>query len=55
MAKVMVLVTHLTISDFYSEDGPSTEVGDRLVASYPNLLNIGMSYRLTQKIAEADA
>ncbi|EKM78021.1 hypothetical protein AGABI1DRAFT_76376 [Agaricus bisporus var. burnettii JB137-S8] len=45
----------LTLGDFYSEDGPSTEVGDRLVASFPNLLNVGMSYRLTQKIAEADA
>ncbi|KAF5359804.1 hypothetical protein D9756_003004 [Leucocoprinus leucothites] len=45
----------MTLDDFYSEDGPSTEVGDLLVASYPNLLNIGISYRLTQKIAEADA
>ncbi|KXN87226.1 putative indole-3-pyruvate monooxygenase YUCCA8 [Leucoagaricus sp. SymC.cos] len=45
----------LTLEDFYSEDGPSTEIGDRLVASYPNLLNVGISYRLTQKIAEADA
>ncbi|KAJ3571074.1 hypothetical protein NP233_g3990 [Leucocoprinus birnbaumii] len=45
----------MTLDDFYSEDGPSTEVGDRLVASYPNLLNVGISYRLTQKIAEADA
>ncbi|KAF9448562.1 FAD/NAD(P)-binding domain-containing protein [Macrolepiota fuliginosa MF-IS2] len=45
----------LTLEDFYSEDGPSTDIGDRLVASYPNLLNVGISYRLTKKIAEADA
>jgi hypothetical protein len=44
-----------SILDFYAEDGPSTEVADRLVASFPNLLNVGMSYRLTQKIAEADS
>jgi hypothetical protein len=47
--------TLTTSIDFYSEDGPSTEVADRLVASFPNLLNVGMSYRLTQKIAEADS
>ncbi|TFK35616.1 hypothetical protein BDQ12DRAFT_714647 [Crucibulum laeve] len=38
----------------YSEDGPPTDIADRINASFPNLLNLGVSYRVTQKIAEAD-
>lgn len=38
----------------FEENGPPTVVADRLSASFPNLLNLGVHYRVREVIEEAD-
>jgi len=41
-------------SDIYSEDAPPVDVADRLAASFPHHMSVGISQRLTKLIAELD-
>lgn len=38
----------------FEESGPPTAVADRISASFPNLLNVGLHYRNTSVIEEVD-
>ncbi|KAJ3506969.1 hypothetical protein NLJ89_g6569 [Agrocybe chaxingu] len=44
----------LLLGSLYSEHGPSTELADKINASFPNLFMAGMAHRVTKLIAEAD-
>lgn len=47
----------LCIDDFtgvYSEGGPPTDIADRLSASFPHYMSIGLGQRSTKAIAELD-
>ncbi|KAF9522145.1 hypothetical protein CPB83DRAFT_864900 [Crepidotus variabilis] len=44
----------LLLDRLYSENGPPTDVADRLNASFPNLMMAGMAHRGAQGIAEVD-
>ncbi|KAF8893477.1 hypothetical protein BD779DRAFT_1506493 [Infundibulicybe gibba] len=44
----------LLMGGVYDEDAPPSYVADRMVASFPHLKNVGLSQRLTRRIAEAD-
>ncbi|KAK2462191.1 hypothetical protein APHAL10511_005779 [Amanita phalloides] len=39
----------------YSEDGPPTDIADRLSASFPHFMSIGLGQRSTKRIAELDS
>ena len=38
----------------YAEDGPPTDVADRLVSSFPHFMSIGISQRSMQAVLEYD-
>ncbi|KAF8903686.1 hypothetical protein CPB84DRAFT_1814587 [Gymnopilus junonius] len=44
----------MLLGGLYSENGPPTELADRLNNSMPNLLMAGITYRMTNLIADAD-
>ena len=39
---------------FYAEDAPPTDIADRLVASFPHFMSVGISQRSTQAAVEYD-
>lgn len=41
-------------SGLYSEDGPPTDIADRLAASFPHLMGIELGRRSAERIAELD-
>lgn len=41
-------------SGLFDETGPPTAVADRISASFPNLLNLGIYYRVTSAVEEMD-
>ncbi len=41
-------------SGLYSEDGPPTDIADRLSASFPHLMSIELGRRSAERIAELD-
>ncbi|KAF8150950.1 hypothetical protein B0H34DRAFT_730728 [Crassisporium funariophilum] len=44
----------MLMAGLYEENGPPTEVADRISASFPNLFMSGLGYRAAKLIAEAD-
>ena len=42
------------LSGLYEENGPATDVADKINASFPNLMMAGLGYRGAKLIAEAD-
>ncbi|KXN87227.1 putative indole-3-pyruvate monooxygenase YUCCA4 [Leucoagaricus sp. SymC.cos] len=44
----------MLVAGVFDETGPPTAVADRISASFPNLLNVGVYYRVTSAIEEAD-
>ncbi|KAF8813451.1 hypothetical protein BYT27DRAFT_7180991 [Phlegmacium glaucopus] len=46
--------TPILLGGLYGENGPPTDVADKINASFPNLMMAGLSYRATKLIAEAD-
>jgi hypothetical protein len=45
---------HNPLSGLYEENGPPTDVADKISASFPNLFMSGLGYRSAKLIAEAD-
>ena len=41
-------------SGLYSENGPPTHLADRLSASFPHFMSMGLAQRSTARIAELD-
>ncbi len=48
------LINMSSVSGLYCENGPPTDIADRLNASFPLLLGIGLGQRSTARIAELD-
>jgi hypothetical protein len=46
--------TLVPLSGLYEENGPPTDVADKINASFPNLMMPGLGYRGAKLIAEAD-
>ncbi|TFK35113.1 hypothetical protein BDQ12DRAFT_635350 [Crucibulum laeve] len=46
--------SQMFFGQLYGEDGPPTDEADRIFNSFPNLLNIGMAYRLMKQVKAAD-
>ena len=44
----------LPSSDLYCENGPPTDIADRLNASFPFLMGMGLGQRSTARISELD-
>ena len=45
---------NISASDLYCEDGPPTDIADRLNASFPHFMNIELAGRSTAQIAGLD-
>jgi hypothetical protein len=48
------VIAHSGYAGVYSEGGPPSDIADRLNASFPNFMSIGISQRTTKIIAELD-
>ncbi|KAF8813407.1 FAD/NAD(P)-binding domain-containing protein [Phlegmacium glaucopus] len=44
----------MLLAGLYEENGPPTDVADKISASFPNLMMAGLGYRVTKLIAKAD-
>jgi len=48
------LINMSSVSDLFCENGPPTDIADRLNASFPLFMGIGLGQRSTARIAELD-
>jgi len=44
----------MLLADLYEENGPPTDLADKIGASFPKLMIAGLSHRITKLAAEAD-
>jgi hypothetical protein len=51
---VLISGIQRTLTGLYDEDGPPSEIADRINASYPNPMRVQLAQRQTRTMAEAD-
>jgi len=55
LSKIYISLINMPfVSDLYCENGPPTDIADRLNASFPLFMGIGLGQRSTARIAELD-